>query len=319
MTPRRSIWRAASRVLLGYQALIAAAITAFGVWIASGASGCRPDCGVGGAFLGILGFVWMAQAVVAGVAVVILFALTTNWASRGAVVANIIVEGLLLLPAIRFLEVMGPFGVPGPGKYAIGVAIGAAVVIVALSILELFASDRWLTSHRSIAVVCLVVIPFAAASLPGLASAYSSAQIGSDGFPVGPVTAQFVRDHGSKLPLGYPGSNLTYTRASAESKTFNRYRMASWEERLAKNGLRANAEAWYQSSLRDAGWLRLCNAGGCQKDVEMVFFRGSRECVTVLVTNDGVGEIVVDYQITPSQKPLSGDPTADLRYCTGQY
>jgi len=32
-----------------------------------------------------------------------------------------------------------------------------------------------------------------------------------------------------------------------------------------------------------------------------------------------VGEIVVDYQITPSQKPLSGDPTADLRYCTGQY
>jgi hypothetical protein len=41
--------------------------------------------------------------------------------------------------------------------------------------------------------------------------------------------------------------------------------------------------------------------------------------VTVLVTNDGVGEIVVDYQITPSEEPLSGDPTADRRYCSGQY
>jgi hypothetical protein len=316
---RRSIWRAVSRILLGYQALIAAAVIAFGAWVTSGAWGCGPDCGVGGAFLGILGFVWVAQALVAGVAVVILFALTTNWASRGAAVANIIVEGLLLLPAIRFLEVMGPFGLPGPGKYAIGAAIGAAVVIVTLSILELFASDRWLTSHGSIAVVCLVVIPFAAASLPGLASAYSSAQIGSDGFPVGPVTAQFVQDYGSKLPVACPGSNLTYTRASAESKTLNRYRMAYWKERLAKNGLRADAEAWYQRSLGDAGWRLLCNSGGCQNDVEMVFVRGSRECVTVLVTNDGVGEIVVDYQITPSEEPLSGHPTADRHYCSGQY
>ena len=308
-----------SRILLGYQALIAAAVTAFGAWIISGAWGCGPDCGVGGAFLGILGFVWMAQALVAGVAVVILFALTTNWASRGAAVANIIVEGLLLFPAIRFLEVMGPFGLPGPGKYAIGVAIGAAVVIVTVSILELFASDRWLTSHRSIAVVCLVAIPFAAASLPGLASGYSSAQIGSDGFPVGPVTARFVQDHGSKLPLAYPGSKLTYTRASAESKIFNRYRMASWEERLAKDGLKADAEVWYQTSLEDAGWRLLCNSNGCQDDVEMVFVRGSRECVTVLVTNDGLGEIVVDYQITPSEKALSGDSAADRRFCSGQY
>jgi len=316
---RQSIWRVVSCILLGYQALIAAAVTAFGAWIISGAWGCGPDCGVGGAFLGILGFVWVTQALVAGVAVVILFALTTKWASRGAAVANIIVEGLLLLPGIRFLELMGRFGLPGPGKYAIGVAIGGAVVIVSLGILELFASDRWLTSHRSIAVVCLVAIPFVAASLPGLASAYSSAQIGSAGFPVGPVTAQFVQDHGSKLPLAYPGSNLTYTRASAESKTFNRYRMASWEERLAKNGLKADAEVWYQRSLGDAGWRLLCDSGGCQDTVEMVFVRGSRECVTVLVTNDGVGEIVVDYQITPSQKPLSGDPTADRRYCIGQY
>ena len=125
---RRSIWRAVSRILLGYQALIAAVVTAFGAWVISGAWGCGPACGVGGAFLGILGFVWVTQALVAGVAVVILFVLTTNWASRGAAVANIIVEGLLLLPAIRFLELMGPVGLPGPGKYAIGVAIGAAVV-----------------------------------------------------------------------------------------------------------------------------------------------------------------------------------------------
>jgi hypothetical protein len=39
----------------------------------------------------------------------------------------------------------------------------------------------------------------------------------------------------------------------------------------------------------------------------------------VLVTSDGAREIVIDYQITPSAKPLSGDPTADHRYCTGQY
>jgi len=317
---QRSIWRAVSRILLGYQALIAAAVTALGVWVIAGAWGCGPDCGVGGAFLGILGFVWVTQAVVAGVAVVILFVLTTNWASRRAAVANIIVEGLLLLPAIRFLELMGPFGLPGPGKYAIGAAIGGAVVIATLGILELFASDRWLISHRSIAVVCLVAIPFAAASLPGLASAYSSAQIGSDGFPVAPVTAQFVQDHGSKLPLAYPGSNLTYTRASAESKTFNRYRMASWEERLAKNGLKASVEVWYQRSLGDAGWQQILGKpAGCQDDFVMVFVRGSRERVSVLVTNDGVGEIVVDYQITPSAKPLMGDPTADHRYCTGQY
>jgi|GEM_PF-4964805 len=316
----RSIWREVSRILLGYQALIAVAVTAFGVWILSGAWGCKPNCGIGGAFLGILGFVWVSQALVGGVAVVILFVLTTRWASPRAAVANIIVEGLLLLPAIRFLEVMGPFGLPGPGKYAIGVAVGAAVVIVTLSVLELFASDRWLTSHRSIAVVCLVAIPFAAASLPGLASAYSSAQIGSDGFPVGPVTAQFVQDHGSKLPLAYPGSNLTYTRASAESKTFNRYRMASWEERLTNNGLKADVESWYQTSLGQAGWRRVvCRRSACPDDFVLVLVRGSRECLSVLVTSDGAGEIVIDYQITPSIKPLSGDPTADHRYCTGQY
>jgi hypothetical protein len=315
----RSIWRAVSRVLLGYQVLIAAAITAFGAWIAIGAWGCGSGCGVGAAFLGVLGFVWVTQALVAGVAVTVLFVLTTRSASRGAAVANIVVEALLLLPAFRFLEVMGRFGLPGAGLYALGAAIAATVVIIILGILELFASDRWFTSHRSIAVACLAAIPFVVTILPGIASAYSSAQIGSDGFPVGPVTTQFVQEHGSKLDVAFPGSHLTYTRATAESKTFNRFRMASFEERLAKDGLRADAEAWYQSSLRDAGWQRLCNAGGCQKDVEMVFFRGSRECVTVLVTSDGVGEIVIDYQITPSQKPLSGDPTADLRYCTGQY
>ncbi len=133
------------------------------------------------------------------------------------------------------------------------------------------------------------------------------------------MTAQFVQDQGSKLPLAYPGSHVTYTRASAESKTFNRYRMASWEEQLAKNGLKADAVAWYQRSLEDAGWRLICNSSGCQDDLEMVFVRESRECLTVLVTTDGVGGIVVDYQITPSEKPLSGVPTADRRYCTGQY
>jgi hypothetical protein len=317
---KRSIWRTVSRILLGYQALIAAAVTAFGVWILAGAWGCTPDCGAGAAFLGLLGFAWVTQALVAGVVVVILFVLTTRWASPGAAVANIVAEGLLLLPALRFLELMGPFGLPGPGRYALGVAIGAAVIIVTLGILELFVSDRWLTPHRSITVTCLVVIPFAAASLPVLASVYSSAQIGSDGFPIGPVTAQFVRDHGSKLPLAYPGSRVTYTSASAESKTFNRYRMASWEERLTNNRLKADVEGWYQTSLGDAGWRRVvCRPGGCPDDFVLVLVRGSRECLSVLVTIDGAGEIVIDYQITPSAKPLSGDPTADHRYCTGQY
>jgi hypothetical protein len=262
----------------------------------------------------------VTQALVAGVAVVILFVLTTRWASRGAAVANIVVEGLLLLPAVRFLELMGPFGLPGPGRYALGVAIGAAVIIVTLGILGLFVSDRWLTSHRSFAVTCLVVIPFAVATLPGLASAYSSAQIGSDGFPVGPVTAQFAQDHGSRLQLAYPGSRVTYTSASAESKTFNRYRMASWEERLTNNRLKADVEAWYQTSLGDAGWRRVvCRPGGCPDDFVLVLVRGSRECLSVLVTSDGAGETVIDYQITPAAKPLSGDPTADHRYCTGQY
>ena len=320
MTQRRSIWRAASRILLVYQALVAAAVITFGGWIAAGALACKSQCEFGAVGLGLVGFLWLAQALMAAVLVVVLLVLTTTWSSKGAAVANIIVEALLLLPALRFLDLMGPFGLPGVGLYLLGAAIGAAVVIAALSGLELFASDRWFTLHRPIVVASLVAIPFAAASMPGLASAYTSAQIGSDGFPIGPVTAQYVQDHGSKLPLAYSGSTVTYKNATAETKTFNRYRMASWEERLAKNGSKADAELWYQRSLGGAGWREIfCKPDGCQDDFVMVFVRGSRECVSVLVTNDGVGEIVVDYQIAPSPKPLSGDSTADHRYCTGQY
>jgi hypothetical protein len=319
MKRQRSVWREVSRVLLGYQALVAVAVTVFSLWLVSAGFGCGSQCGLE-ALIGVLGFVWLAQAIVAGVAVITLFVLTTRWASRGAPIAILVVEALLFLPAIRFYELMGPFGLPEFGRYAIGAAIGAALAIVVLSILELLASDRWLTSHRSMAVALFAAIPFAAAAVPDLASAYSSAQIGADGFPVGPVTAQFVRDRGSKLPIAYPGANVTSTAASAEGKDFNRYRMASWEERLAKNGPKADAELWYQQSLEGAGWRLLpCAPSACKYDFELVFSRGTRECLTVLVTSDGVGQIVVDYEITPSAKPLSGDPTADRRYCTGQY
>jgi hypothetical protein len=96
--------------------------------------------------------------------------------------------------------------------------------------------------------------------------------------------------------------------------------MASWEERLTNNHLKADVEGWYQASLGDAGWQRVvCRPGGCPDDFVLVLVRGSRECLSVLVTTDGAGEIVIDYQITASAKPLSGDPTADHRYCTGQY
>lgn len=96
--------------------------------------------------------------------------------------------------------------------------------------------------------------------------------------------------------------------------------MAFWEERLTNNGRKADVEGWYQTSLGDAGWRRVvCRPGGCRDNFVSVFIRGSRECLSVLVTSDGAGEIVIDYQITPSTKPLSGGPTADHRYCTGQY
>ena len=322
MTARRSIWRTAVRILLGYQALVAAAVALFGAWIALSPAACtaqcraEPEAGLVLGLLGFLGFVWLGQALVAGTAVVVLFVLTTRWKSLGAAVANIIVEAVLLFNALGFLDAMGPFGVPEAGRYALGAAIGAAVAIILLSTLDLFTSDRWRPSHQSIVVACLAAIPFVAASIPGLAGAYSSAQIGSDGFPVGPVTAQFVQDRGSKLPLAYPGSSITYTNATAESKTFNRYRMASWEERMANNGRQAVVDAWYQQSTKDAGWHEIpCGSDSCQ----MIFVRGSRECLRVLVTSDGAGEIVINYLITPSAKPLSGDQTADQRYCAGQY
>ena len=88
----------------------------------------------------------------------------------------------------------------------------------------------------------------------------------------------------------------------------------------SNNRLKADVEGWYQTTLGAAGWRRVvCRPGGCPDDFVLVLIRGSRECLNVLVTIDGAGEILIDYQITPSAKPLSGDPTADHRYCTGQY
>jgi hypothetical protein len=316
-----SVWRKASLVLLGYQILVAVATIVLAAWLVISGLGCAPGpaC-VAGGLIAALGFVWIGQALVAGVVAAVLFRLTLAWSSQGAAIVTIILEGLGLFPAMAFLNVLEPFGVPGPGLYAFGAVVAAAIWLVLLGVLELFVSDIGLAPHRLILLAALVVIPFAGAAVPGLSSAYASAQIGPDGFPVGAVTAEFVEAHGSKLPLRYPGSKITYTSATAESKMLNRYRMASWDERMAKNGLKADEQAWYQRSLGDAGWRQIfCKPGGCQDDFMMVFVKGSRECVSVLVTNDGVGEIDIDYQITPSAKPLSGDPTADHRFCTGQY
>src|SRR2546423_9265498 len=101
MTGPRSIWRAAARILLAYQALIAAAVMAFGAWIGSAAAACQPDCGVVGAFLGLLGFVWVSQALGAGAAVVVFFGLSTVLASLGAGVGALVASGVLVLPATR--------------------------------------------------------------------------------------------------------------------------------------------------------------------------------------------------------------------------
>ena len=164
-----------------------------------------------------------------------------------------------------------------------------------------------------------MALPFAAASIPTLASSYSSSQVGSDGFPVGPVTAEFVQDRGSKLPLLYPGSVVSGTRATGESKTLNRHRMASWEETLGKNGPSADVQAWYERTLVDGGWQEISCQPGFQNAVVMVFVRGSRETVRVLVTGDGVGGIVIDYQITPSAEPLRPYQTASQLPCASPH
>jgi len=149
---RRSIWRTSAQILIGYQALVAFAAAAFGAWIAFSAQACTADCGLASALFGVLGFGWLAQGLVASVAFATLFALTSTWSSRGVAIANIIVEALLIFPAITFLELMRRFGLPGPGLYALGVAIGGAFIIILLSGLDLFASDTWLSSRRLIAI-----------------------------------------------------------------------------------------------------------------------------------------------------------------------
>jgi hypothetical protein len=252
--------------------------------------------------------------------VAVLFRLTLKWSSRGAPVTSIILEGLGILVAITFLGVIRYAGVPELGLFAFAVAIAAAGCIILLSALELFVSDRFVRPHRLIAIASVVAMAFAAAAVPRLATAYSSAQIGPDGFPVGPVTAEFVTSHGSKLPLQYPGSVVKNTTAIGETKTFNRFRLATWGETLGKTAGIAEVQAWYRQSLEAGGWQEIsCQPGGCANTDGAVYVRGSRECLTVFVSGGGVGSIDIGYQITPSSKPLSGNQSADLRYCTGQY
>jgi hypothetical protein len=268
----------------------------------------------------MLGLVWLVQTVVAVGVVALLFRLTLKWSSRGAAATSLILEGLGVIPAIGFLDLIRNAGVPALGLYAFGVAVAAAICIVLLSALELSVSDSIVSSHGVIAVVSIVAIAFVAAAVPRLATAYSSAQIGADGFPVGPVTSQFVEAHGSKLPLLYPGSVIRNTSATGETRTLNRSRLASWGETLQENGRIAEVRAWYRESLEAAGWREIsCQGSLCTDGDGIVFARGSRECLVVLVVGDGVGRVDIGYQITPSGKPLSGNTSADLRYCTGQY
>lgn len=147
MMRRGSIGRTATLILFGYQGLIAAAATAFGAWIVFSAATCPSDCRAqpeAGLVLGIVvavGFVWLAQTLVVCAAIVSLLYVTYTRPSRGVALTTVIVEGLLIVPAIRFMDLMVGIGIPELGRYAVAAAIGAALVVVLLSALELFASD----------------------------------------------------------------------------------------------------------------------------------------------------------------------------------
>lgn len=314
-----TLWRYTSRSLLAYQTLVAIAVVGFGAWLTIGAINCPASCGLGGLGLLVLGVTWLVGGLLATAMLCALIVIGYRWRSRGALVVTIAGEALLLLPEIRFHDLMQPFGLPQIGLYLLAAAMAANGLVIVLSLTTLLVPID-VGRHTGLAVGALTVIPFLVAGVAPAVTAYSSAQIGQDGLPVGPVTADFIQRRAASLPLRYPGTTVVDSRASAEDKVFNRYQMASASLVLKVDGLKAAEQAWYESSLASNGWTAIqCRPGGCPDDFMTVFRRGSRECISLLITNDGVGSININYQIAPSGWPFTGDPTTDHRRCTDQY
>jgi hypothetical protein len=313
-----AVWRLTTRVLLIYQALIALIPIGLGSWLTVATIGCQ-SCDLAGPFMALLGLTWAVGGAICAVILISLVVWGCRSCSKRLLVITLVAEALLTWPAAMFHDVMRPFGLPEIGLYLVGAAITAAVVIVLLSGLSLLmAGDRFAGKALPIAAM-VIALPFIAAGIGPVTTAYSSAQIGPDGLPVGPVTAEFIQQRAKTLPLRYPGTTLIDSRASAEEKVFNRYQMASARLMLRVEGREADEQAWYQSSLASNGWMAIqCAPGGCQ-DFMTVFRRGTRECISLLISGDGVAQIEVNYQIAPSGWPFTGDPTTDHRRCTNQY